>query len=831
MKHIFSLLLVVSLFVFSSGAQITITQWDFNSLTPGNLPSVTPSTGTGVVSLFGGVTTPTSGSAGLGSSDLASTNLALQTTTYPAQSQGNLTAGAQFSTSTVGYQNLKFIFDLRLSNTASRWIQIQYTLNGSLWTNFASPIRVGGLGDDNAGDQWLNQIVTNFTSITGANNNPNFGVRVVSSFSSNAFTMYNTGSMYAVNQAYESARNPSVGVNSDYASTGTMRFDMVTFEGALLAPTIAATPNTLTSFSQTIGSPSATQSFSASATNLTGNLTISAPTNYQVSLSSGSGFQSSLLITPTNGQVASTTIYVRLNASVADSYSGNITLSSPGASNQLVALSGIASNVPLPFIIPSPTSLSGFAQIIGTPSSEQVLSVSGGNLTSNVTISAPTGYQVSLTSGTGFTNTVTLNQSAGTVNATSVYVRLNHTVIGSLLANLTLSATGVTNVLVPLSGSVAQPAQPLLAVTPLSLDDFYQNLGYPSANQLISVGGQNLTSNVSITTNSNYFISTSSTGPFSQSIVLTPIGGFLDPTQIFVQLSATSAGISNGVLTVSTTGATNVVITLNGESVQPMGALLYYWHFNTLVTPVDVTTIDADYSLIPGVTGKFDYTNPVTGQRDMDMFDTGSLINSQMGEGAGTAVRVRNPSTDRTLDFFVPTTNATGIRFAYTVQRSGQGMLENIVSYSLNGLDFITTNLANNTVLVTEAYEFYSYDFSGIIGANNNPNFRIRISFNGNTVAITGNNRFDNFTLTANTILDIEENANLLASVYPNPVQDLVQVTSPLEIQSVQLVDLHGRVLLITNDSSISMSNFQSGLYFLRIQTGQGIIEKQVIKK
>jgi hypothetical protein len=441
MKIIFMLCSLAALFLPSLYAQNIITQWDFNTLTPGVISTAIPSTGSGSVALVGGTTTPSTGSTGLGSSDQAATNIAFQTTTYPAQGLANQSAGVQFNTSTSGYENIKLTFDLRLSNTSSRWIQVQYTANGTSWQNFGSPIRIGGMGDDNAGDAWHNENVVDFSSITTVDNNPNFGVRVVTSFSAQAFTMYNTSSSFSPNQAYEPARNPSVGVNSDYAG-GTMRYDMVTFEGDQLptnVPAIIADPTALATFNQVLGAPSSEQSFTVSASNLTAVLSLQAPASYEISLSSGSGFQSSLNLTPSAGIVASTIIYVRLNAGVEGNFTGNVALSSSGATTINVALNGISSLAPLPLIFANPTGLSGFNQTIGSASSEQSLIVTGQNLTDEVTVDAPTGYEISLSSGSGFSNALSLPQTAGSLAPTTVYVRLNHNVVGTLIADLILS--------------------------------------------------------------------------------------------------------------------------------------------------------------------------------------------------------------------------------------------------------------------------------------------------------------------------------------------------------------------------------------------------------
>lgn len=89
-----------------------------------------------------------------------------------------------------------------------------------------------------------------------------------------------------------------------------------------------------------LGVPSTASSFVVTAKNLSSNLSITAPTNFQVSLSPSSGFSSSLNIAPLGG-IVNRTIYVRLNsATLAGLISGNISLSATGASTVLLPVSG-----------------------------------------------------------------------------------------------------------------------------------------------------------------------------------------------------------------------------------------------------------------------------------------------------------------------------------------------------------------------------------------------------------------------------------------------------------------------------------------------------------
>jgi hypothetical protein len=106
------------------------------------------------------------------------------------------------------------------------------------------------------------------------------------------------------------------------------------------SPTITVAPATFGSaFSTTYGTASSTQTFTVSGSTLSGDVTVTAPTGTEVSLSSGSGYAGSLILTATSGSVSSTTIYVRLKATAeAGSYNGQtFTVVSTGAITQNVA--------------------------------------------------------------------------------------------------------------------------------------------------------------------------------------------------------------------------------------------------------------------------------------------------------------------------------------------------------------------------------------------------------------------------------------------------------------------------------------------------------------
>lgn len=235
----------------------------------------------------------------------------------------------------------------------------------------------------------------------------------------------------------------------------------VTVNGSVTSgtPIISVNPTSLSGFTTSQGTASASQSFTVDGSNLTANVIVTAPADYEVSLTSGSGYGTSVTITQSGGTIPTTTVYVRIRASaLAGSPSGNVTVTSAGATTQNVAVSGTVNASPS--ITVNPVTLSGFTTTQGTPSASQSFNASGSTLTTDITVTAPANYEVSL-DNTTFSSTVTLTQSGGTVASTPVYVRLKaNAAAGSPSGNVTLTSTGATTQNVAVSGTVA-PGTPV----------------------------------------------------------------------------------------------------------------------------------------------------------------------------------------------------------------------------------------------------------------------------------------------------------------------------------------------------------------------------------
>ena len=103
--------------------------------------------------------------------------------------------------------------------------------------------------------------------------------------------------------------------------------------------------SSISAMSTCSGSVSAASSFTVSGSNLTNNVIVTAPTGYEISLSSNSSYGSTVSITA-SGTLVATPVYVRLASSaITGLKTGNVTIASTNATTKNVAVSGTVNSV------------------------------------------------------------------------------------------------------------------------------------------------------------------------------------------------------------------------------------------------------------------------------------------------------------------------------------------------------------------------------------------------------------------------------------------------------------------------------------------------------
>jgi len=77
------------------------------------------------------------------------------------------------------------------------------------------------------------------------------------------------------------------------------------------------------------------------------------------------------------------------------------------------------------------------------------------------------------------------------------------------------------------------------------------------------------------------------------------------------------------------------------------------------------------------------------------------------------------------------------------------------------------------------------------------------------------------------------DDANFLEdqiSIFPNPATEIINISSTLTIEKVQLFDVLGKKILTTKEiTQIQIDHLTTGVYLLKVTTEQGLLVKRLI--
>lgn len=576
-------------------------------------------------------------------------------------------------------------------------------------------------------------------------------------------------------------------------------------------PTISASPTLLTDFVQFVGNPSDEQTFEVSGTNLTGDISLDVTAgDYQISETSGGTFGTTITLTESAGEVAATTIYVRLNGGTPASPSnGTIELTSASATTVEVQLEGdIYSTDPIIFV--SLTSLTGFSHFVGTPSAEQTFEVSAEYLTTDLVVTAPAEYEVSLSSGTGFGPTATIAYTDGSVAATDIYVRLNGTSENSTQnGDIVVSSTGASDKIVTLEGETFDyTLYPIGEVTTNdadgvadSLDVYVELRGIVHCSDFDGNEGYNFTI----------------------------IDGKEDGINVFNFNDVDAYTAVEG----DSIGVKGYIDQYNGLTQVFAEGIELFTQSNTTVTPLIVTSLDEST------------------ESQLITLENLSLVNSETTWPSGGSVDVTDESTVFTV--FVPSgsplANGNTPGGAFNLIGIG-GQFDSsspfntgyqVVPCSITELCDVNTATTVNeaTITATEVGLDYKWvdcnDNYAVIPGQLSQSFTA--SENGSyAVIITDGACSDTSECTEiNTIGLSSNDLSQIVSLYPNPVSNELNINSNnAEILCVEVFNATGKSIysdrLNSVGTTISTSNWESGVYFVNIRTNNGIANLKVVK-
>jgi len=442
-------------------------------------------------------------------------------------------------------------------------------------------------------------------------------------------------------------------------------------------PTLTVSPATLSGFTYNYGSvsPSAEQSFTVSGANLTNDVSISLPTNYEISTVTGASFVAATVAIPilkADAMAGNTIIYARLKTGLAvGTYNEDITISSTGvATSKTVACSGSVACVTSSLAFATATINKSVGNVAFTQAATSSNAVTAITYASSVpavaTVDANTGEVTILIAGS---TTITATQAAGSGYCAST---------ASYTVNVASSNPTIT---------VLEALVPSMTAVVGSADA-----------ETITVSGTNLIADISLAltgTNADQF--SLSTDTVAQTT------GTAESTVVTITYTPTVQASHTATLTLSSSTATSVVYTLTGAAT-----------WAPLTTPVatassanSTSSFNANWEAVAGATS-YDlnvYTKTAGSAIATDLF----ISEYVEGTSYNKAIEIYN-GTGATVDLSVYSlkkqTNGAG---AYSSEQVLSGTLANKAVYVL-------ANTSSNATIL------------GLATATNNTT----TSFNGN---------------------------------------------------------------------------------------------------
>jgi len=360
--------------------------------------------------------------------------------------------------------------------------------------------------------------------------------------------------------------------NGATAATGNNRLDNIQFRATPsgVVPSITLSTDSLSGFDTTQGAPSAAQSFDVSGENLTDDIAVTAPANYELSLTENGTYANSVTIEQSGGIAAATPVFVRIASTAATGdVSGNLAATSTGATTRNVAVAGNVAPLP-PDVTVSVTSLPAFSTNVGEPSDTESFTVQGERLISNLLITAPTGFEIFQDAGSSWETNLVLVPDAGSIALTTITVRIAADALPpSVGGNITILSTGVSHD-VEVSGTVTIP--PAITVDPPTIDSLVAVQNQAGTAQSFQVSGVSLEGELTVEAPAGFEVSTTSATAVFGPTATIPASGLLEPTDVWVRIAVTASAGPVGPADVTITGggaATPGTVTVSGTVTDP----------------------------------------------------------------------------------------------------------------------------------------------------------------------------------------------------------------------------------------------------------------------
>lgn len=167
------------------------------------------------------------------------------------------------------------------------------------------------------------------------------------------------------------------------------------------------------------------------------------------------------------------------------------------------------------------------------------------------------------------------------------------------------------------------------------------------------------------------------------------------------------------------------------------------------------------------------------------------------------------------------------------------GVKWNTLKSFASGKDFFNSNFYEVTFLVDAAqYNFVQkgkFRFQCNASTNADQIYIDAVKISGIQQNAKQSHEYNKINTVGYYIGPVPSDVNTNFDIFPNPAEDIVTLTSDVEITLIKISDMSGNIISIKeikdDNSKIDLSLFPSGLYIIIIQTEDATISKRLIKK
>lgn len=345
------------------------------------------------------------------------------------------------------------------------------------------------------------------------------------------------------------------------------------------------------------------------------------------------------------------------------------------------------------------------------------------------------------------------------------------------------------------------------------------------------------------------------TGIYFNGIPVT-VEAIAEPGFVFSHWSGDASG-TDPELTVTPTANMQITANFNPIGNEP-GVVYFWWMSNSITNDVPLTSVDATFE-DNGLNAVMQYTSCIAGyplastdplyhKGSMERRNAPTALNYRPEANNDApyvanqmrGIQIRQPFKEGTLENTVilqaPTTDLQDVKLTFAIESDGAA--QTIIADYWNGTTWINTGLANASQAIPAAYEVKTFDFTGISVANDNPDFKIRLRFDGTDMFADAGKRvhFNNIAIEAKAVLSAPQfDREISLKVYPNPADSNVTIDASMPMDKVVLYNIFGQMVRQYNPAGaqqqVNLDGLSAGVYMVKVISGKTETTAKIVKK